>query len=240
VFLNQKNSMAEPKAAPKPGPSTVKYLDIAEIRDDMVLLKDGTVRAVILVSSINFALKSNDEQEAIIQAYMTFLNGLEYPVQIVIQSRSMNIDGYMERLREQERTVQNDLLRIQIADYRTFIGELVELGQIMQKMFYLVVPYDPLTNKRKNFWSRLSEALSPASAAKLNKKQLKDRIEQLSRRVELTQGQLNSMGLESARLDTESLIELYYTVYNPDLFATERLGDINKVQFEEDTHVTEH
>lgn len=232
--------MAEPKAAPKPGPSTVKYLDIAEIRDDMVLLKDGTVRAVILVSSINFALKSNDEQEAIIQAYMTFLNGLEYPVQIVIQSRSMNIDGYMERLREQERTVQNDLLRIQIADYRTFIGELVELGQIMQKMFYLVVPYDPLTNKRKNFWSRLSEALSPASAAKLNKKQLKDRIEQLSRRVELTQGQLNSMGLESARLDTESLIELYYTVYNPDLFATERLGDINKVQFEEDTHVTEH
>ena len=240
MFLNQKNSMAEPKAAPKPGPSTVKYLDIAEIRDDMVLLKDGTVRAVILVSSINFALKSNDEQEAIIQAYMTFLNGLEYPVQIVIQSRSMNIDGYMERLREQERTVQNDLLRIQIADYRTFIGELVELGQIMQKMFYLVVPYDPLTNKRKNFWSRLSEALSPASAAKLNKKQLKDRIEQLSRRVELTQGQLNSMGLESARLDTESLIELYYTVYNPDLFATERLGDINKVQFEEDTHVTEH
>ncbi len=228
------------KGAPKPGPSTVKYLDIAEIRDDMVLLKDGTVRAVVLVSSINFALKSNDEQEAIIQAYMTFLNGLEYPVQIVIQSRSMNIDGYMERLREQERTVQNDLLRIQIADYRTFIGELVELGQIMQKMFYLVIPYDPLTNKRKNFWSRLSEALSPASAAKLNKKQLKDRIEQLSRRAELTQGQLNSMGLESARLDTESLIELYYTVYNPDLFASEKLSDINSVQFEDDTHVTEH
>lgn len=228
------------KGAPKPGPSTVKYLDIAEIRDDMVLLKDGTVRAVVLVSSINFALKSNDEQEAIIQAYMTFLNGLEYPVQIVIQSRSMNIDGYMERLREQERTVQNDLLRIQIEDYRTFIGELVELGQIMQKMFYLVIPYDPLTNKRKNFWSRLSEALSPASAAKLNKKQLKDRIEQLSRRAELTQGQLNSMGLESARLDTESLIELYYTVYNPDLFASEKLSDINSVQFEDDTHVTEH
>ncbi|NQV89523.1 MAG: hypothetical protein HQ488_04345 [Parcubacteria group bacterium] len=228
------------KGAPKPGPSTVKYLDIAEIRDDMVLLKDGTVRAVVLVSSINFALKSNDEQEAIIQAYMTFLNGLEYPVQIVIQSRSMNIDGYMERLREQERTVQNDLLRIQIADYRTFIGELVELGQIMQKMFYLVIPYDPLTNKRKNFWSRLSEALSPASAAKLNRKQLKDRIEQLSRRAELTQGQLNSMGLESARLDTESLIELYYTVYNPDLFASEKLSDINSVQFEDDTHVTEH
>lgn len=232
----EKNKLAKPK----PGPSTVKYLDIAEIRDDMVLLRDGTVRAVILVSSINFALKSNDEQEAIIQAYMTFLNGLEYPVQIVIQSRRMNIDGYMSRLREQERTVENDLLRIQIEDYRNFIGELVELGQIMQKMFYLVVPYDPLTNKKKNFWSRLSEALSPAAAAKLNKKQLKDRIEQLARRVELTQGQLNSMGLESARLDTESLIELYYTVYNPDVFSTEKLSDANSIQLEQETQVTQN
>ena len=232
----EKNKLAKPK----PGPSTVKYLDIAEIRDDMVLLRDGTVRAVILVSSINFALKSNDEQEAIIQAYMTFLNGLEYPVQIVIQSRRMNIDGYMARLREQERTVENDLLRIQIEDYRNFIGELVELGQIMQKMFYLVVPYDPLTNKKKNFWSRLSEALSPAAAAKLNRKQLNDRIDQLGRRVELTQGQLNSMGLESARLDTESLIELYYTVYNPDVFSTEKLSDSNKIQLEQETQVTEN
>jgi len=216
----------------------VKYLDIAEIRDDMVLLKDGTVRAVLLVASINFALKSSEEQEAIIQAYMTFLNSLEYPVQVVIQSRRMNIDGYMSRLREQERTIQNDLLRSQIADYRNFVGELVELGQIMQKMFYLVIPYDPLTNKKKNFWTRLSEALSPAAAAKLNKKQLADRIEQLGRRVDIAQGQLNSMGLESARLDTESLIELYYNVYNPDVFAAEGLSDINKIQFEEETHVT--
>lgn len=225
-------------AKPKPGPSTVKYLDIAEIRDDMVLLKDGTVRAVLLVSSINFALKSTDEQEAIIQAYMSFLNSLEYPLQIVIQSRRMNIDAYMNQLKEQERTSENDLLRAQIADYRGFVGELVELGQIMQKMFYLVIPYDPLTNNKKNFFTRLSEVLSPAAAAKLSKKQLADRIEQLSRRATLTQGQLNSMGLESARLDTESLIELYYTAYNPDLFDTEKLSSIGEIRHEQETHVT--
>lgn len=224
-------------AKPKPGPSTERFLDIAEIRDDMVLLKDGTVRAVLLVSSINFALKSVEEQEAIIQAYMTFLNSLEYPVQIVIQSRRMNIDAYMNRLIEQERKITNDLLRGQIVEYRNFITELVELGQIMQKMFYLIVPYDPLTNKKKNFWTRFSEALSPASSAKLNKEQLADRIEQLMRRVELVGGQLNSMGLSSVRLDTQSLIELYYDAYNPDLFETERFVDINQIQVEETSHV---
>ena len=107
----------------------------------------------------------------------------------------------------------------------------------MQKMFYLVVPYDPLTNRKKNFWTRFSEALSPASSAKLNKEQLADRIEQLMRRVELVGGQLNSMGLSSARLDTQSLIELYYDVYNPDLFETEKFADVNQIQVEEISHV---
>ena len=219
-------------AKPKPGPNTVSYLDIAEIRDDMVMLKDGTVRAVLLVSSINFALKSEDEQEAIIQAYMSFLNSLEFPIQIVIQSRRMNIDAYMNALKEKEQKSENDLLRVQISDYRTFVGELVELGQIMQKRFYVVLPYDPLSNKRKNFWTRLSESLSPAASAKLNEKQLADRLEQLKRRVDVVQGELNSMGLASVRLDTQSLIELYYNVYNPDLFEEEKLTNLDEIQVE--------
>ena len=219
-------------AKPKPGPNTVSYLDIAEIRDDMVMLKDGTVRAVLLVSSINFALKSEDEQEAIIQAYMSFLNSLEFPIQIVIQSRRMNIDAYMNALKEQEQKSENDLLRAQISDYRTFVGELVELGQIMQKRFYVVLPYDPLSNKRKNFGTRLSESLSPAASAKLNEKQLADRIEQLMRRVDVVQGELNSMGLASVRLDTQSLIELYYNVYNPDLFEEEKLTSLDEIRVE--------
>ncbi len=224
-------------AKPKPGPSTIKYLDIAEIRDDMVILKDGTVRAVLLVSSINFALKSAEEQEAIIQSYMTFLNGLEYSIQIVVQSRPMNIDGYMNALIEQQRKTENDLLRNQIVDYRNFISELVELGQIMQKRFYVVIPYDPLSNKRKNFWTRFSEALSPAASAKLSKKNLLDRIEQLGRRVDITGGLLSSMGLSTARLDTQGLIELYYTVYNPDLFEEQKLGDISEIQHEKQVGV---
>ena len=209
---------------PKPGPSTQRFLDIAEIRDDIVILRDGTARAVLLVSSINFALKSADEQEAIVQAYMTFLNSLEYPIQIVIQSRKMNIDPYLKRFSEQSRKTANDLLRTQIEDYRSFISELLELGQIMQKRFYVVVPYDPLSDKQKKFFSRLTGVLSPVSTARISQKQLQTRLDQLRRRCEIVSSMLSSMGLDVARLDTQSLIELYYNTYNPDQFDTEKFS----------------
>lgn len=226
--------MQSPKLAKsKPGPATQRYLDIAEVRDDMVILNDGTVRGILLVSSINFALKSADEQEAIVQSYMTFLNGLEYPIQIVIQSRRMNIESYMQSLAEQQRKTENELLRAQITDYRAFVGELVELGEIMQKRFYVVVPYDPITNKRKGFFNRLQEAMSPAVASKLNNKQLEDRRQQLGRRMDLISGQLLSMSLQAARLDTQGLIELYYNCYNPDVFEEQHLTDVSKIGLEE-------
>lgn len=226
-------------AKPKPGPPTVNYLDISEIRDDMVLLKDGTVRAVLMVSSINFSLKSQDEQEAIIQAYMTFLNSLEFSVQVVIQSRRMNIDAYLTSLIEYQKKTENDLLRNQIGDYRAFITELVELGEIMQKRFYVVVPYDPASDKKKNFWARTTEVFSPAAVAKLNQKQLRERVDRLSRRVENIQSELNSMSLSSARLDTQGLIELYYNVYNPDLFETEPMVALKELRYEETGHIEE-
>ena len=225
--------MTSTQPSSKPGPATQRYLDIAEIRDDMVIMNDGTVRSVLLVSSINFALKSEDEQEAIISSYVTFLNGLDYPIQVVIQSRRMNIDNYILALGEQEKKTENDLLRAQIGDYRAFVTQLVELGHIMQKRFYVVIPYDPLTNKKRGFMQRLSLVLSPAAAAKLNEKQLEDRREQLSRRTSMAGGNLLSMGLQTARLDTQGLIELYYNAYNPDLFEAERMGDLGKIRTEE-------
>src|SRR5689334_13861510 len=94
-------------AGPKPGVPTQKFLDIAEIRDDTVIMKDGTLRAVLLVSSINFSLKSVDEQNAIVQAYMQFLNGIDFPIQIIIQSRKMNIDNYLRQLADNEKNLAN-------------------------------------------------------------------------------------------------------------------------------------
>lgn len=216
----------------KPGPSTVRFLDIAEIRDDTVVLKDGTLRAVLLVSSVNFALKSEDEQEAIISAYVSFLNSLEHPIEVVIQSRKLNIDGYLNDLTDKERKQTNDLLRAQIADYRSFIKDLVELGEIMNKRFYIVVPFDPFTAKRKSFWSRLTEIISPGVAIKLREKQFQDRRAGLSLRLDRILGGLQSMGLSAAALNTQTLIELYYSVYNPSAAETQKLADVNKLQVE--------
>ena len=120
----------EKHSGSKPGPSTARYLDIAELRDDVVIMKDGTIRAVIMTASINFALKSPEEQDAAIQGYVSFLNALEYPIQIVIQSRRMNIDLYIQRLRDTQKLQQNELLKAQINDYIGFVSELVTLGDI--------------------------------------------------------------------------------------------------------------
>src|SRR6185295_14391513 len=97
--------------------STQRFLEIAEVKEDVVVMKDGTLRVVLLVSSINFALKSEDEQTAIIQGYMSFLNSLDFPLQVVIQSRRLNIQGYLDKLVELEKTQTNDLLRMQTAEY---------------------------------------------------------------------------------------------------------------------------
>jgi len=212
--------------------STQTYLPIAEIKDSTVVLKDGTLRSVLLVSSINFALKSEDEQNALISSYVSFLNSIDFPLQIVVQSRKMQITPYLEKLHTLEKEQANELLRIQIADYRSFVEELVDLGQIMTKRFYVVVPYDPLSNKKKSFWSRFKETLKPARSIRIKEERFKNRKQDLDLRVRQVSGGLQSIGLNIAQLDTQSLIELYYTSYNPDIAFAEPLGDTKDLKLE--------
>ncbi len=220
-------------AGAKPGPAVQRYLDIAEIRDDVVILRDGTVRAVLAVSSVNFSLKSEEEQEAIISAYVGFLNSLDFPIQIVIQSRRLNIEDYLNRLAEAERGQANELLKAQIADYRQFVDELISMGQIMSKRFYVVVPYDPMSNKRKGFFTRAQEIFTPGSAVHLKEERFQARKKSLMSRVDAVMSNLASMSLTSTMLDTQSLIELYYSVYNPDIFESEKMVDASRVRLEE-------
>ncbi len=228
------NEMQSKKlAGSKAGPSTQRYLDFAEIKGDVVVMKDGTLRAVLMVSSINFALKSEDEQQAIIQQYVSFMNALDYPVQIIVQSRQLNVDNYIERLKKSEREQDNDLLRIQIADYRAFVAELVEMGQIMHKQFFVVVPYDPLSDSRKGFFSRFGEVLSPSSAVRLSERKFNMRRDDLLMRVRTVQNNLSSMGLKAIMLNTQQLIELYYRAYNPELLDTQKLEDSNNIRVSE-------
>ena len=219
-------------AGNRPNVSTQKFLDIAEIKDDIVILKDGTVRAVLLVSSINFALKGEDEQNALIQAYISFLNTLGFPLQIVIQSRRLNIDQYLDKLLVLEKQQTNELMRRQIADYRSYLKELLDLGQIMTKKFYVVVSYSGTKDGPKKFWRMLTETFSPASTISLSNKKFARYKEMLFKRVDLVISGLSSLGLKSVPLDTQSLIELYYNTYNPELADVQKLTDVNNLRVE--------
>jgi len=214
-------------------PSTQTHLPIREIKDDVVVLKDGTLRKVLMVSSINFALKSEDEQNAIISSYVTFLNGLDHPLQIVVQSRQLNIQPYLERIKQREEKISNELLLTQMADYRAFIEELVDIGDIMTKSFYAVVPYSPGEGEQKGFLDRVKEALQPSSSIKLKEKQFQERKERLEKRVRQVKSGLTSVGVEVSELDTQALIELYYSSYNPDLAFTEEIKDVDKIRVED-------
>lgn len=226
--------MAKTALKPKPKrlPSTIKFLHIAEIKDNVVILKDGSLRAVILVSSINFALKSEDEQNAIVSAYMGFLNSLQFYIQLVVQSRRLNIENYLKKLEDIEKEQTNDLLRTQITGYRQYIGELIEMGDIMTKRFYLIVPYDQVSDKQKSFVNRLSGVLSSDKSILLSQKIFDERKHQLFQRVSQVFSALHSIGLSGAVLDTQGLIELYYNTYNPTVSQQEKLVNLSDIRVE--------
>lgn len=213
-------------------PATQTHLPIAEIKDGVVVLKDGTLRAVLMTSSINFSLKSEDEQNALISSYVSFLNSIDFPLQIVVQSRQLQIKPYMEKLREVERQQANELLRVQTADYRAFVEELVQMGQIMTKKFYVIVPYDPMSNKRKSFFARFKEVLKPALTVRLKEKRFAERRADLDTRVRQVMQGLEGMSLQTVQLDTQALIELYYSTYNPDIAFAEQLQPVEQLQVE--------
>lgn len=222
-------------AGNKPSASTQRFIDIAQIQDDAVVMKDGTLRAVILTSSLNFALKSEQEQNATVSSYIQFLNSLKFPIQIVIQSRKLNIENYLGSLDQKYREQTNDLLKLQIADYRNFVAELIELGEIMSKRFYVVVPFSPSADSQRGFMDRLQTLFIPATKVTLQRKKFLERRQQLMQRVDMVLSGLQGLGLNSVVLKTQNLIELYYESYNPDIAEQQRLTDINKLDVEQTT-----
>lgn len=215
--------------------ATQNFLDIFEIKENTVVLKDGTLRAVVLVSSMNFMLKSDDEQQAVIAGYMQFLNSFDFPLQIVIQSRKLRIKEYLEKLKNVAKEQTNELLRMQTLEYREFIGELVDIADIMTKRFFVVVPYAPGEKKgegRRTFWQRVSNVLSPERVIVLREERFLKFQEELTKRANFIQEGLQSLGLATARLDTQSLIELFYTTYNPETSPQQDLVPVEQLRVE--------
>ncbi|XLQ20625.1 MAG: hypothetical protein ACKUBY_02500 [Candidatus Moraniibacteriota bacterium] len=210
------------------GISTLKYVDIKTIKDGVVVLKNGGMRAVLLVSSINFDLKSSDEQVAIIGAYQNFLNSLDFPVQIIISSRKLNIGPYTEILKEKAKEQSNELLKIQIIEYREFISTLADVTNIMNKFFYLVVPFAPVEDKNSGVLDKITNAINPSQSITQHNELFETYKNQLWQRVDHVAAALGGTGLHFTTLNTDELIELYYSAYNPSEYAQVTIKDISK------------
>lgn len=199
--------------------STQQYLPIKEIRDGVVVMKDGSMRTVIMVSSINFALKNEDEKNAIISSYQSFLNSLNFPIQIMVRSRKLHLDKYLGDVNTALQKQTNELLKLQTTQYIEFINELLQYANIMEKRFFIVVPYYPSGVEKVGFVKKfLSSEPKEHSSFEMNKMELTDRTDRVI-------SGLGSVGMRCVVLNTEDLIELYYTVYNPDTAGEEKLRD---------------
>jgi hypothetical protein len=188
------------------------HLEIKEIKDGVLILKNKGLRAVLMTTSLNFALKSTEEQDAIIYLYQNFLNSLDFSIQIIAASRKFNIDPYIQNIEQKHVRLENELLKIQAYEYVDFIKGLSEMTNIMTESFYLVVPYNPLILEKANFFDRLFNRKSKAEGEEQKFQELKNNLWQ---RVEFVVTSLLRIGLKSVPLKTDELIELFYKMYNP-------------------------
>ncbi len=183
-------------------PSTQDILPIKEIKDGIVLLKNGGLRVILAVSSLNFALKSQEEQDSIIYQFQNFLNSLDFSCQISLQSRKLNIVGYLDKIKEIEKNETNELLKIQVSEYGKFIKKIMEGGTIMQKNFFVTVPFSSIEIKSK----------------KANEKETEERFQrnksQLLQRTEFVILGLRSCGLQATPLSSLELIELFWSLHH--------------------------
>jgi len=195
------------------------FVPVKEVRDGVIILKNGGLRSVLMASSLNFALKSEDEQNDFIMQFQSFFNYLEYSVQIYIQSRELDIRPYLETLEEAYRGTLDDLMRIQIREYIEFIRSFVEGANIMTKHFFVVVPYTPavINLSKKGIASKLpwSKKKKSVGKDKSQKTEFEENISQLDQRLAVVQQGLIRTGVRTVQLDTEEIIELLYKIFNP-------------------------
>lgn len=212
------------------GTSTQKYVDVEEIRDGVIVLKSGSLRAVLMVSSINFDLKSTEEQDAIIGQYQNFLNSLDFPVQIIVSSRKLNIKPYLEFLTAKESQQTNELLRLQISEYMNFIKNLTEVSNIMSKFFYIIVPFSPVEAKEGGLFGKLSAIFNPRQVVAQKRELFGTYENQLWQRVDHITAGLSGIGVKVTALNTGEIIELLYNSYNPTVYTKSITKETGKLE----------
>lgn len=201
----------------KASQTTQDFIPIQEVRDGVVILKNGAMRSIILASSLNFALKSSDEQASILMQFQNFLNSLDFSVQIFIQSKKLDIRPYIALLEDRYKEQTTELMKIQVQEYIGFIKAFVENTNIMTKSFFIVIPYDPpmMTGKKNPLMSMFPGGKSAATKQQEGTKSFEEYRSQLEQRVAVVEQGLVRCGIRAAELGTEEIVELFYKLFNP-------------------------
>lgn len=225
--------MQKPTAKGKPSQTLVP---VKEIRDGVAILNDGTMRVTIMVSSVNFALKSQEEQDAIVYAYQDFLNSLDFPIQLTVSSRKMDITPYLEQVKVLRDKQNNELLRLQMDEYINFVTELVKNSNIMTKTFFVTVPFSVQQSTKEGFLGRFTKGIRGAAGAHtMTDDEFEHNRSQLMQRVNQVAIGLQAFGLRLVALKTQELLELYYTSYNPLTSRNQRLRNVGQLNVQEVT-----
>lgn len=200
-----------------PSKTTQDFIPIQEIRDGVIILKNGGMRAVVLASSLNFALKSQDEQSSILMQFQNFVNSLDFSIQIFVQSKKLDIRPYIALLEDRYKEQATELMKIQVREYVDFIKTFVENTNIMSKSFFVVIPYDPpILGASKNPLAKMfpgkNVGMSDAAIADAKFQEYRSQLEQ---RVAVVEQGLVRCGVRAAELGTEEVVELFYKLFNP-------------------------
>jgi hypothetical protein len=202
------------------GAPAQNFVPLREIRDGVAILKDGSMRAILLTSSINFALKAEDNQQAIILQFQNFLNSLDFPVQIFVQSRRLDIRPYLALLEARYKEQMNELLKLQIREYIEFVRKFTENQNIMTKSFFVVVPYSPAIVAASGVAGGIGNALSGKKQTATEKTKNEDDLfaehkTQLAQRGGVVASGLARSSIRTVELGNEEVIELFYKIFNP-------------------------
>lgn len=205
---------------------TQQFIDLAGIKDGIVITTNGGYRMIFNVGVTNFSLKSEEEQNSIIFQYQGFLNSLHFPIEIVMRSKRLDLNPYIKKLTVLKEKQNNELLRVQMEDYIDFVGELVNMANIMKKNFYVVVPYDPIEIKKPSVIGKIFGGKGEIGGIKVSDTTFKRYKDQLTERANTVASGLGGLGLHCVQLTTEEIIELFYGIYNPEVADIERFSDV--------------
>jgi len=195
--------------------TTQEFVPIKEIRQGIVVLRDDSLRGIIMASSLNFALKSAEEQQSIIFQFQNFLNSLDFSVQIFIQSRKLDIRPYIALLENRLKEQMGDLLKIQTREYIEFIKNFTENSNIMTKTFFIVVPYSPAAVTKGGITDAFGKKKTANENAERKLEQFEEHRSQLEQRISVVTQGLARCGIRTVELGTEEIVELFYKIFNP-------------------------